>query len=126
MPSAAACALLFRVNLPLALLTTLFTNPLTIVPLYIVAFALGQMTLGEFGGGKQFTLPPEYGAHGLMAWLSALIDWMIGLGRPLALGLLLLGTLLAGLGYASVRFLWRLYLLRAWRQRVNSRQWRTT
>ena len=34
MLGAAIGAVAFRVNLPLALLTTLYTNPLTIVPLY--------------------------------------------------------------------------------------------
>lgn len=121
MIGAAICAVTFRVNLPLALFTTLYTNPLTIVPLYIVAFALGQLALGEFGGGKEFILPPDYGTHGLLAWIGALVDWMIGLGKPLAFGLVLLGALLAGVGYAAVRFLWRLYLVRAWRQRGHSR-----
>ncbi|MFA7267892.1 MAG: DUF2062 domain-containing protein [Sterolibacterium sp.] len=120
MLSAAICAVIFRVNLPLAILTTLYTNPLTIVPLYIVAFALGQMALGEFGSGKAFILPPDYGTAGLWAWIGALIDWMIGLGTPLALGLVLLGALLAVAGYIAVRFFWRIYLLRAWRRRGHS------
>ena len=37
MLGAAICALVFRVNLPLALLVTLYTNPFTIVPLYVLA-----------------------------------------------------------------------------------------
>jgi len=38
MLGAAICAVIFRVNLPLALFCTLYTNPFTIVPLYLVAF----------------------------------------------------------------------------------------
>jgi uncharacterized protein (DUF2062 family) len=115
MLGAAICAVIFRVNLPLALLTTLYTNPLTIVPLYIVAFALGQWVLP--GEQRHFVAPPEPGDEGLLAWMRALIDWMIGLGTPLAVGLLLLASGLALAGYFLVRLAWRVYLVRAWRQR---------
>lgn len=124
MIGAAICAVIFRVNLPLALFTTLYTNPLTIVPLYIVAFALGKLALGEFGSDKQFILPPDYGSEGLLTWLGALIDWMIGLGQPLALGLGLLASLLALTGYVTLRFCWRLYLIRAWQRRRHVHNWR--
>ncbi len=105
MLGAAICAVLFRVNLPLALITTLYTNPLTIVPLYFVAFALGRATLGEPDGGA-FTAPPGYGPAGLSAWIKALSAWMIGLGEPLALA-----------GYVATRLAWRIYLVRQWHKR---------
>ena len=116
--------LLFRVNLPLALLTTFYTNPLTIVPLYILAFTLGKVALGEFGNGAEFVAPPDYGAAGLQAWMGAMIHWMIGLGTPLALGLVLLAALLSLVGYAIVRLLWRIYLVRTWRRRGSRRDHR--
>ena len=117
MLGAAIGAVLFRVNLPLALLTTLYTNPLTIVPLYIVAFALGNLILG----GGAFIMPPDYGAAGFWAWIHALVDWMLDLGMPLLLGLVLLASLLAVAGYVVTRFLWRLYLMRAWTRRHRSK-----
>ena len=122
MLGAAAGALLFRVNLPLALATTLYSNPLTIVPLYLAAFGLGQFALALAGhpAGGQFSPPPEYGGAGLTAWLESLADWAAQLGRPLALGLLLLGSLLALAGYGVVRLAWRLYLVRAWQRRRRS------
>jgi uncharacterized protein (DUF2062 family) len=115
MLGAAICAVAFRVNLPLAMLTTLYTNPFTIVPLYIVAFAIGQWALP--GRHDRFVEPPEPDAAGLIAWTHALIDWMIGLGAPLALGLVLLASGLALAGYVLVRVAWRLYLVRAWHHR---------
>jgi uncharacterized protein (DUF2062 family) len=121
MLGASICAVIFRVNLPLAMLTTLYTNPFTIVPLYIVAFALGQWALP--GDHRHFVAPPEPGDDGLMAWAHALIDWMIGLGTPLVVGLVLLAAGLALAGYLAVRLAWRFYLVRAWRlrsQRVAS------
>lgn len=115
MLGAAICAIIFRVNLPLAMLTTLYTNPFTIVPLYIVAFGLGQWALP--GESRHFVAPPEPGEDGLIAWLHALSDWMIGLGAPLALGLVLLASGLAAIGYFAVRLAWRIYLIRAWHRR---------
>lgn len=122
MLGAAIGVMIFRFNLPLALITTLYTNPLTIVPLYVVAFALGKLAIGEMGQGADFVPPPEYGADGLLTWLGNLIDWMIGLGMPLALGLVLLASLLAAVGYGVMRFIWRLYLVRSWRQRAARRR----
>ena len=116
---AALCALAFRVNLPLALFTTLYTNPFTIVPLYIVAFELGKLTIGAEG---RFIAPPDYGADGLGAWFEAMLDWMTQLGRPLVAGLLMLATLLAFAGYIVVRILWRWHTIRAWHRRSGARK----
>jgi len=115
MLGAAICAVVFRVNLPLAMLTTLYTNPFTIVPLYIVAFAIGQWAWP--GANERFVAPPEPDAAGLVAWAHELVDWMVGLGAPLAVGLVLLALGLALAGYIVVRLAWRIYLLRAWHQR---------
>ena len=115
MLGAAICAVIFRVNLPLAMATTLYTNPFTIVPLYLVAFAIGEWALP--GENQPFVAPPEFGDAGLIAWMHAITDWMIGLGTPLALGLVLLAAGLAAAGYIVIRLAWRIYLVRAWRQR---------
>lgn len=118
MLGAAICAVVFRINLPVALLTTLYTNPFTIVPLYVAAYGLGKAVLP--GNGQLFVPPPEYGDRGLLSWLGDLADWMLLLGQPLALGLVLLATGLAALGYAATRLAWRLYLVRARRQRKKT------
>jgi uncharacterized protein (DUF2062 family) len=115
MLGAAICAVIFRVNLPLAMLTTIYTNPFTIVPLYIVAFAIGQWVLP--GQGGRFVTPPEWGDESFLVWIRALTDWMLGLGTPLALGLVLLALGLALAGYSLVRVAWRIYLVRSWHRR---------
>ncbi|MFA6064135.1 MAG: DUF2062 domain-containing protein [Gallionella sp.] len=115
MLGAAICAVIFRVNLPLAMVTTFYTNPFTIVPLYIVAFAIGKWALP--GEHKQFVAPPELGESGLIDWMHALIHWMAGLGTPLALGLVLLASGLAVVSYFAIRLGWRIYLIRTWHQR---------
>ncbi|MBI4756236.1 MAG: DUF2062 domain-containing protein [Betaproteobacteria bacterium] len=114
MLGATILAVIFRVNLPLSLLTTLYTNPFTIVPLYVIAFGLGKLVLRTEG---QFTHPPEWGAEGLVPWVTGLMEWMASQGRPLALGLVLLALLLAVAGYGVMRGAWRLYLVRAWHRR---------
>lgn len=123
MLGAAILATLFRVNLPLALVTTLYTNPLTIVPLYLVAYEIGRLALSQHGA--HFVPPPEFDVgpgwlpdwQHVHAWIEASLAWMLGLGKPLGLGLVLLGLLLACAGYVIVRTAWRLYLIRAWHMR---------
>jgi uncharacterized protein (DUF2062 family) len=115
MISAGIVCVLLRVNLPLALFTTLYTNPFTIIPLYVLAYGMGNALLGH--SGAAFIAPPDLGNQDLLTWTRQLIDWMITLGEPLALGLLALATSLALAGYILVRIIWRWYLVRRWRQR---------
>lgn len=114
MLGAALCALVFRVNLPLALFTTLYTNPFTIVPLYVVAYQIGRLVTGA---GAGFVAPPEFTWGDLPGWITAMAHWTLGLGKPLGIGLILLATALALVGYGFTRAAWRLYLVRAWRRR---------
>ncbi|NTV10341.1 MAG: DUF2062 domain-containing protein [Zoogloea sp.] len=118
MLSAALCCLVLRVNLPLALVTTLYTNPFTIVPLYMAAFGLGKWLLGD--EGARFTPPPQMADMAVANWIVALADWLGGLGMTLGVGLLLLACLLATLGYFSVLAAWRAYLIYNWRKRKTS------
>ncbi len=121
MPSAALACVVFRVNLPLALFTTLYTNPFTIVPLYLAAFQIGEWILGT---GHAFTPPPEWGAAPFGEWVRQGVDWLIGLGEPLALGLVLLATALALLGFVGVKLAWRAHLVRALARRRERAQTR--
>lgn len=117
---AALMAIGFKVNLPIAVIVTLYSNPLTIVPLYFVAFQLGQAVLLESGG----SLPPltlNLEGTGWREWLPAAIDWVAALGKPLLVGLPLLAGVLSVLGYVAVRMLWRWYVVRKWRRRQHLR-----
>ncbi|MDQ5915677.1 MAG: uncharacterized protein QG584_1569, partial [Pseudomonadota bacterium] len=114
MLGAALWCLVFRVNLPLALATTLYTNPLTIVPLYIAAFGIGQFVLGS---GVEFIAPPAYDFRNPAGWMQAMSTWTYGLGKPLLVGLILLATMLAVVGYFTVKAAWRWHLIRNWRAR---------
>jgi hypothetical protein len=120
MLGAGIAAILFRVNLPVALLTTLYTNPVTIVPLYLIAYKIGVLALGATGG-RTPEPPPDWVWSQLGASLQAYGQWMLGLGAPLVLGVFLLACLLAASGYVVVRMLWSIYLRIAWAARCKRR-----
>ena len=111
--------LIFKVNLPIALLGTLFSNPLTIVPLYFVAYRIGAWILGESAAG--FVRPPAGEELSWVEWAGELCNWMIDLGYPLVIGLPILATLLALSGFVLVRLGWRLHASIAWRKRSKAR-----
>jgi hypothetical protein len=112
--------LAFRANFPLAVITTFYTNPLTIVPLYLVAYEYGHLFLADGGSAPAAFVPPAGG--GIPAYFAALGQWMLALGKPLALGLVLLATTLAAAGWAAVRLAWRAHAVWAWRRRARLRR----
>ncbi len=120
MLSAALLSVIVRVNLPVALVMTLYTNPFTIVPLYFAAYKLGALVMGHDAAA----LPPsqlELSLFNLREWLPMLVDWTTAMGKPLAVGLLLLASILAATGYLAVLGAWRLSVLAAWRKRALGR-----
>lgn len=121
MLGAALLALPLRVNLPMALLVTLYTNPFTIVPLYLLAYGYGRLILRE-GDAAAKVEPFAMDWSDIGGSLASLGAWMMSLGKPLAVGLPALGLTLALLGYAAVRIGWRIYLVLAWRGRQRRRE----
>jgi len=122
MLSAAICAVLFRINLPLAIFTTLYTNPVTFVPLYVAAYWLGMRIVGGPLNGGHFVTPPDFSAVHPADSLLALINWLAQLGWPLVVGVLVMASVFALLGYAGVRIAWRMWLVRHWHRRRSLRQ----
>lgn len=116
MVGALLLAVPLHVNLPVAVLTTLYTNPLTIVPLYLLAYEYGALLLGEATGRiaiREFEMDWLHLADSM----RELADWCLSLGKPLAVGLLALGLTLALVGYVAVKLAWRLHVSLAWRER---------
>jgi uncharacterized protein (DUF2062 family) len=120
MLGAAIVCLVARVNLPVAIVSTLYTNPFTIVPLYLLAYEIGSFVLGA-SGGKTAPPPPALDWRAMGASANAVGEWMLGLGAPLALGIFLLACLLSVTGYFVVRIAWSVYLRAAWRRRRQRR-----
>jgi len=119
MLTAAILAVPLRVNLPVALATTLYTNPLTIGPLYVIAYWIG--TLFVPADSAPISHPPGFDWSNFGAWLHASLEWMLSLGKPLAVGLVVLAVGLAIAGYVVVQLAWRAHVVLAWRRRKRRR-----
>jgi uncharacterized protein (DUF2062 family) len=98
----------WRGNAIAAAVATAYTNPLTIVPLYWLAFQVGAFLMP----GQQ-TLPPFVPPQGgVAAWAVGLGEWMTALGWPLLLGLPVLAFVLAANAYALVQVFFLLPVVR--------------
>ena len=117
---AALFAIVFKVNLPVAVITTLYSNPFTIVPIYIAAYAIGAFVTGE-ASGKMPAAELHLMDKNVSEWVPALLDWLISLGKPLLVGISLLALLLSFVGYFVIRGGWRLYAIYEWRKRAKRR-----
>jgi uncharacterized protein (DUF2062 family) len=117
---AALFAVLFKVNLPVAIITTLYSNPFTILPIYAAAYAIGAFVTGE---GSRALPRTELNLmdKSIGDWIPALVEWVVSLGRPLLVGLVLLALLLSIAGYVLVRGGWWLYAVYQWRERAKRR-----
>jgi hypothetical protein len=123
MLTAAILAIIFRVNLPVAVVTTLYTNPFTWGPLILVAYAIGRWVTGG-NGAPAANLDFDWDSQNWMDFLPALWHWLLSLGETFLIGDVILGLVLALVGYFAVQFAWRLYLL-AYLRRRRARPKRT-
>lgn len=120
MLAAALLAIPLKKNLPVALITTFYTNPFTIVPLYVLAFGYGRLLLGA--NGRPGTVEPfQWDWSHWLDSLAALGQWMLQQGPPLAVGLVALGLTLAVLGYFAVQLGWRWHVMHSWNRRKKLR-----
>ncbi|MBM4181848.1 MAG: DUF2062 domain-containing protein [Betaproteobacteria bacterium] len=120
MLTAAILAIVFRVNLPVAVLSTLYTNPFTWGPLILAAYAIGAWVTG--GNGTPASAPEfDWRGEHWLDFLPAFWDWLLGLGVTFLIGNLILASSLAVLGYFAVHLGWRLYLLAYLRRRKARR-----
>lgn len=114
MISAALLAVLLRVNLPVAAVTTLYTNPFTILPLYALAYEIGAWLLDVRNGA---TVQPPFPELHWDSWGSELMVWIKTMGEPLLVGLPVLAVGLAVSGYFVVRAAWYAAIVWQWRHR---------
>lgn len=103
---AAVSALALRLNIPAAVLGTLITNPLTIVPLYMFAYWVGCMLLGIHPEPMHFELTWN--------WLST---ELLPIWKPFLLGCFVMGCVSATLGYVLLGTVWHLGLVLKYRAR---------
>ncbi len=94
--TAVLLALLLRVNIPATIIGTLLMNPVTIYPLFRLAYRVGSFLLGLESQPFEFELSVEWLTHGFLnVW------------QPLLLGCMLCGALAALIGYVGLDLLWR-------------------
>lgn len=117
---AALLAIAGHVNLPIAVFVTLYSNPLTVVPIYYIAFKLGKLVMLETGND----LPPlafDLEGKGISEWLPAALHWLSSVGKPLAIGLPMLGIILSVVGYFFVDYAWQWHVRYQWSRRRRRR-----
>jgi uncharacterized protein len=93
---AALAALALRIHIPVAVVTTFISNPLTIGPILFLAYRIGLTLMG--------LSPQPFLFEFSFEWFTGrfLTIW-----QPLVLGCVLLGSLAAFVGYAVLDLLWR-------------------
>ncbi|MDH3747196.1 MAG: DUF2062 domain-containing protein [Gammaproteobacteria bacterium] len=93
---AALLALTLRINIPVAIVTTFVSNPLTMGPMYYSTYRLGRRLLG--------LEPVPFSFELSLDWVT---NKFVTIWQPMILGSLLLGTAAALIGYVIVDLLWR-------------------
>lgn len=132
-PLAAMAAVLLRANIPVAVCSTLITNPVTFAPIYFFAYQLGGLILGEPVSPLPPPEPPvstelsdltklDIPDPGLFAWLAGWWESVFDAGKPLAVGLITLATVAGMSAYIITSWTWRLRT--AWVRRRRSRRFR--
>jgi len=104
-------------------LVTLYSNPFTIVPLYWLAFKLGQRVL-QHNGSDLPAFDITLDGRGYLEWLHAALQWLGSVGKPLLVGVPLLAVLLAVVGYFLTDWAWRLGVRWQWQRRKRNRNHR--
>jgi len=94
--AAVVIAISRRVNVPVAVLSTLVCNPFTVVPLYYLAYRVGSLLLHDPLQQFQFELSWDWLQHGLGPM------W-----KPFLLGCLVSGVTAGVLGRMGLEMIWR-------------------
>ena len=108
---AAAIAIIARSNLPISVSLVWLTNPVTMPPIFFAQYQVGVLLLGA----SERSMPMELSVNWLMAELHHI--W-----QPLLLGSLVVGTVVAALGYVLTLLYWRMWVSRNWQRRKLRRR----
>lgn len=139
-PMSAAVAVALRANVPAAVASTFVSNPLTFGPIYYAAWKLGSAVLGEPGqppapetlaaaaesGAVLDVVPDSAGKAALSdeaeekGWWAQTSRRVLGVGKPLVLGLALMASVTSLLFYFGVSWVWALRTRLIRRRRVRA------
>lgn len=101
-------AIALRINIPVAVLACLVSNPITMGPMYYFAFRFGAWLLG--------TEPRPFDFDLSFAWMR---DGLVYVWNPLLLGCVLLGAASAIVAYVTLDLLWRASVARHKKDRTS-------
>jgi uncharacterized protein (DUF2062 family) len=108
--AAALAALALRVNIPVAAITTMVVNPVTVGPLFYFCYLVGAALLRIEPGPFSFELSLDWMANVFMSvWL------------PLSLGCVLVGSIAALIGFIALDGFWR-YSLHDYKSKKRKRR----
>ena len=108
---ATTLALALRLNIPAAVMGTLFANPFTMVPMYVFAYWVGCQILSVSGRPLNFDLSWD--------WLTT---QLLPIWKPFLLGCLVMGLVTAVLGYIALGGIWHLSLVLQYHKRKNTNE----
>jgi uncharacterized protein len=109
-------AIPLRANVLAAAFATFYTNPLTFIPLYILAYTMGTFVTGE---KIRDIAPPDFTFSLTHFWtiVPDMFNWFVSLGPTLLIGLAIQCTLFAIAGYIGTMVIWRCVVSRMWKNR---------
>ena len=107
---AALLALVLRINIPVAALTTLVSNPLTMGPLYYFNYRIGAALLSRDPRGFEFDLS--------MDWVT---NTFVLIWQPMLLGSALVAAIASLVGFTALDAIWR-YSIHDYKSRKRQRR----
>ncbi len=108
---AAGIAIITQANIPISVALVWITNPITMPAIFYFTYRVGTWLLDSTPKKINVEFTPEWISHS-----------MSHIWKPLFLGSILCGILLAIIGYASTRLLWRWHVTSAWKNRKQRRK----
>ncbi|MDX1900905.1 MAG: DUF2062 domain-containing protein [Gammaproteobacteria bacterium] len=107
---AAILVILLRGNLPIALLFTLITNPLTFVPITYFIYFVGTLIIGN--SKSNFVIQNlRWDFSSFHAFLSNVSAWILQFGKAFFIGLPIVSLCLGIIGYFGTLLIWKIYTL---------------
>lgn len=104
---AAILATLLRGNLPVALLSTLITNPFTFAPISYFIYHIGSLIIHN--GSNEFVLKRfEWDFSSLHAFWFNVSGWATQFGKAYLVGLPVVSVCLGCIGYFGVLLIWKI------------------
>lgn len=107
---AAILVILLRGNFPIALLCTLITNPLTVVPITYFIYFIGKLIIGN-NHNDYVVQSFNWDLSSFHAFSTNVSNWIMQFGKAFFVGLPIVSLSLGIIGYFGTIFVWKMYHL---------------